>query len=183
MRKHSILCIFLLLSGCASNLPVVIQQAPISNPAVSQVQEDSGSYVGQYVRWGGTIIGVENKHDSTWVEVLARPLNHFGRPITYYDEYLGRFIVRVDGFLEPEQYKKDREFTVYGLVESKLARKLDEHLYEYPLIYAKEHYLWNERRYIHHPSYYAGHYPFYRHYYRYPFHLRHYHRFHFGRYY
>ena len=45
------------------------------------------------VRWGGAIASVENRRDETWIEIVERPLNT--------DKSAGRFLARVDGFLDP----------------------------------------------------------------------------------
>ncbi len=120
---------------------------------------------------------VENKEDSTWIEILASPLNRYGRPGSYTD-YEGRFIARVDGFLDPEHYSKDRNLTIFGTIDTEFVKRIDDHPYSYPLVSAKEHYLWPEYRTVryHYPYYHGYYYP----YYRYHFGFRHHHRHHFG---
>ena len=167
-----IFCIALLLpGGCASEIPVLIKLPPEQDIHYQQVKNDTRKFQDQYVRWGGKIISIENKKNSTWIEILANSLNSYGRP-TSNENYEGRFIVRIDGFLEPEQYARERKLTVYGRVESELVRLIDDHPYNYPLIYAKEYYLWPEYRTGYYPyPYYYGYYsnpyyydPYYPHY-------------------
>ncbi|MDX1518907.1 MAG: Slp family lipoprotein [Gammaproteobacteria bacterium] len=171
-------------TSCASHIPVEIRQAPANNPPIETVQEDPLRFTGQYVRWGGKIVDVENKPDSTWIEVVSSSLNSYGRPVRYEHDTPGRFLVRIDGFIDPEIYGKGRLLTVYGNVESRLVRQIDDYPYTYPLIKANTHYLWPEYR---HSQYrhYAGH-PYYLdpwwYYPHYRFHYghRHFYRHHYG---
>ena len=140
----SLLAALLFLAACASNVPVEIQQdVTNSNASIDAVRSDFSRYEGQKVRWGGTITSVENKVSDTWVEVVGRELGSYGRPKRE-DQSLGRFLVRIEGFLDPAIYKPDRELTIYGMVESRVVRQIDEHPYTYPLIKAQTYYLWDE---------------------------------------
>ena len=152
----------LFLSACASNVPVEIRQDITgSNASVDAVRIDFSRYEGQKVRWGGTIVSLENKASETWVEIVGRELGSYGRPKRL-DQSPGRFLVRIEGFLDPAIYKPDRELTVYGTVESRLVRQIDEHPYTYPLIKAQTYYLWDEYdRYDDRYAYYPYGYPYY----------------------
>jgi outer membrane lipoprotein len=158
----------LLLGGCASNVPLPIKLPPEQDINYVQAKDSNETFQGQYARWGGKIIAIENKKDSTMIEIMANSLNSYGRP-SRKENYEGRFIARVDGFLDPEEYAKDRELTVFGKIEDKLVKNIDDHPYDYPLIYAEEYHLWPEYKPIHppYPYYYRHHpyyyYPYYRH--------------------
>ena len=182
---RQIYCIaLLLLGGCASDVPILIKLPPEHDLNYQQVKNNTTAFQDQYVRWGGKIISIENKKNSTWIEILTNSLNSFGQPNSN-ENYEGRFIVRIDGFLDPEHYAKERKLTVYGKVESKLVRLIDDHPYDYPLVHANEYYLWPEYRtnqypYLHiypyypaynsYPYYYD---PYYRNRYRYNFGFNH----------
>ncbi len=165
-RLTTVFCL-LLLGGCASNVPILIQSSPEPDLSYSQVKENISASVGQSVRWGGKIISVENREQSTWIEILATRLRAFGRPGRN-DKYQGRFIARIDGFLDPAYYTKDRQLTVYGWIEDKLTKNIDEHAYEYPVVAANEYYLWPNYQRMRHPYYYPYFYP-YRHQPYYPY--------------
>ncbi len=175
--------VLMVLCGCASQVPILIQSPPDPDPDFLQVKQNIKTFQNQNVRWGGKIISVENKHDSTWIEILAGPLDSYGEPSSS-DNYEGRFIARINGFLDPEHYSKDRYLTIFGTIETEFVRRIDEHPYTYPLVSAKEYYMWPEYRtaqysdpyyYGHfypyygfhygygHPFYYGFHYPSYRH--------------------
>jgi len=178
-----------LLSGCTSHIPEQIRTAPIENPGVDQVRNQANSYIGDTVRWGGSIVAVENKAESTWVEIVATPLNHYGMPAAADESSSGRFIARIDGFLDPEVYHDDRRITVYGPIENRIVRTIDDYPYTYPLVKADSHYLWPVHYYASN-YYYGGHRYYYRpyyhgypYYYGYPYYPRHFHHrfgFHYG---
>jgi len=151
----------LVLSGCASQVPVSIKTPPSPDTEFMQAKENVDAFQDQHVRWGGTIISVENKENSTWIEVLASPLNHYGKP-SYYNDYEGRFIARVDGFLDPEQYKKDRKLTIFGTIDTEFVKRIDDYPYSYPLVSTKVYYLWPEYRNVRYP-YYRYHFGFHHH--------------------
>ena len=65
---------------------------------------------------------LKTREDSTWIEILASPLNRYGRPGSNTD-YEGRFIVRVNEFLDPEQYSKDRYLTTFGTIDSEYVQR------------------------------------------------------------
>lgn len=146
MRTRTLLLIGLLglLGGCASQIPQPIRVAPANNPTISAVLGNLKAFKGAAVRWGGTIASVDNKAHETWLTIVARPLDSDGEPVEN-DRTLGRFIARVHGFLDPAIYRKDREVTVYGNVESLVTRMIGKHPYTYPLIKAQTVYLWQER--------------------------------------
>ncbi len=172
--------LFLTLAGCNSHLPVTIQSPPERDLQYAQVKQEIPVYQDEIVRWGGKIVAVENREDSTWIEILANPLNSFGRPIHNRD-YAGRFIARIDGYLDAEQYAKDRYITISGKVETGLVRLIDEYPYHYPLIHVQEYYLWPEAQMVHDYHWLYHYRPYYYpYYYPYSYHRRPFSRFHYG---
>ena len=178
MKTRLIIYLALLaLNGCASQIPVSIKTPPSPDTEFQKVKQSVDNFQNQHVRWGGKIISVENKEDSTWIEILASPLNSYGKP-SYRNSYEGRFMARVNGFLDPEHYSKDRRLTIYGTIETEFVKRIDEYPYSYPLVNVKEYYLWPEYQYrtarYRYPYYHGYYYPFYSYsFYRYPFGFRH----------
>lgn len=158
----------IMLGGCASNIPLEIRQdITDKNISVKAASENFDLNQGEPVRWGGTIVNVENNVTDTWIEITGKKLGSYGQPLET-DQTQGRFIARIEGFLDPAIYKVDRGITVYGKVESRVVRQIDDYPYTYPLINAQSHYLWSESeryRYYGYP-YYPYYYP-----YRYGYHL------------
>lgn len=148
--------VVILLPGCASNIPLEIQRDITRNGiSLDAVQSDFDRYQDQQVRWGGTIAAIENNQDDTWIEVVHRPLDDFGEPLPT-DRSEGRFLVRIPGFLDPAIYRVNRPITVFGRIENRIVREIDEYPYTYPLVQAQSHYLWNDDAYRR----YAWHYPY-----------------------
>lgn len=176
MRLHANVFLttsLLMLAACASNIPRDIQDPPAGNPTINQVQQNIDRYTGTKVRWGGVIAEVENHENETWIEVVSQDLSYYGQPSDE-DSSNGRFLVRIEGFIDPQIYAEGRELTIAGEVESRIVRPIDEYPYTYPLVRATAHHLWPERsahddyylRYYHGYPFYPG-YGFGYHYYPY----------------
>ncbi len=146
------------ISGCASNLPLEIT-TPIENSLrIPEVLENSDAYKSELVRWGGSIVSIENRKDETWVEIVSRELGRNGRPKSN-DHTDGRFLAKINEFLDPEIYKKGRLLTVYGELAGSRDGKVGEKPYSFPVVNSKKAYMWAEFReplpypYIHSPYY------------------------------
>lgn len=153
----------LLLSACATPVPPAIKNPPPGNPSLREVREGVEAYLGESVRWGGTIISVENEQDRTEVQILQRKLEDDGEPIET-SASQGRFLMRTSHFLDPAIYSKDREITVVGTVEGKAQRMVGNYPLTMPVVDADHYYLWPEytdRRYYSYPYYPHPYYDFY----------------------
>lgn len=134
----------MLMSACASQIPPEIRQTLEAAPSVAQVQNQAENYLSQRVRWGGIILQTENKHETSWLTIIALPLSDNGEPQAS-DQSPGRFIAIVDEFLEPLVYSQDREITVTGSLLRTETLKVGEFPYEYPVIQVDHYYLWPAR--------------------------------------
>jgi len=135
------LAFFMLLTACSSHIPAEIKQPVDDAPDILKTQLNPGRYTGHNVRWGGTIINVENKQDTSWLSIVGFPLNSDGRPLES-AESTGRFIAIVDEFLEPIVYTNNRVITFSGTFIKTESRKVGEFSYDYPVIEVKHYYLW-----------------------------------------
>src|SRR4051794_33607901 len=100
----------LVLGGCAT-VPAPVAGTDFSTLTPQQaIAQNAGS---ARVRWGGEIIKVEPKNDSTCFEVLARELYSDARP-NRHDGNDGRFIACSKGFYDPAVYTRGRDLTVVG---------------------------------------------------------------------
>ena len=145
MRAYFILFPFMLaLCACASNIPLEIRE-DISGEHITLgvVRADMDRFTGHKVRWGGTISSVQNKATDTWIEVVGRRLGSYGRPQVT-DQSDGRFLVRIDGFLDSAIYRVNRPITVFGVLEGSVPGNIGEYSYTYPLVSAHSHYLWDD---------------------------------------
>lgn len=131
------------LGGCASLPPTL--QGPVTELSPQAVQPASEFHLGVRVRWGGRILAVHNRSEVTWIEVLARPLAADGRPRgTDTEATSGRFLVELDGFIEPARYPEGRDLTVIGPVRGAETRPVGDFPYVYPVVRPTGLHLWPE---------------------------------------
>jgi outer membrane lipoprotein len=147
----------LLFSGCASKVPKVIATPPAGDIRVDEVQQRSQAFVNAKIRWGGEIIAVENLSQETRIEILSHPLNDEGKP-KQDSRSIGRFLARIMGYLEPEEYPKNRMITVTGNIIEVVKKPVGEYLYSYPVVEVEAYHLWPEEKVYTQPCYYD---PFY----------------------
>ncbi len=138
------LIILLALAGCASPLPLPLQQDPPRAPDFRTVQSDPQAYRGAAVRWGGTVIRLDNRASDSELEVLARPLDGNGRPRAE-GPALGRFIARSREFLDPAVYKIDSEITLSGALATPVTYPIGDYSYTYPVVTTDALYVWAPR--------------------------------------
>ena len=134
-------CATALLWGCAMQPYSPISDADFSGPTLPAVRDAPDSYLGTRVRWGGIIAKVDNREHDTWVYIVEHALDSDGRPQDSLTS-AGRFIGRVQAFLDPDVYTKGRGFTVVGKIEGPVRDDIGEYPYEYPVVAAQEYRLW-----------------------------------------
>ncbi|MGZ4959936.1 MAG: Slp family lipoprotein [Methylomonas sp.] len=153
MKTFVLLITVFFLAGCASTIPQNIRQAPIPDLSISAVIAQGSAWNHHPVRWGGSILTVANHASETEIEILAKTLDSSGKVVDS-DDTQGRFLVRVDGFVDPAVYAKGRLVTVYGLVDAVITRNIGQTPYVYPVIKAQTVYLWpKEPEYIYRDYY------------------------------
>ena len=153
MKLCPALFLLALLTACASQVPVAIREPITGAPDVQGARAANTEFIGKRVRWGGVIANVENRKQDTWIELVDRPLNRFGRPDDS-DKSGGRFIARIPGFLDPVIYEKQREMTVTGALAEPITRAVGDFLYRYPVVDVDTYYLWAKPLPATYPYYY-----------------------------
>lgn len=131
----------LLLAGC------VTQPKPLQG-AYSEItprQAAEGDRTGATVRWGGRIVQVEPKENTTCFEMVATRLNDNGRPAYAEDDTGGRFIACRTGFYDPAVFEKNRDVTFTGRVDRYENRRIGGYDYRFPHVAADVVYLWPVR--------------------------------------
>lgn len=145
IRFISLLLIFLaslVVSGCQS-IPNDLE-LDVPNLSLSEVMGLPDNYQGQVIRWGGTVVKVENTDQVSRIELLAYPLNSYARPIPGQASE-GRFIVQIDGFIDPLVYTQGREVTVTGTLAGSQNAMIGRFDYRYPVVRGETHKLWSPR--------------------------------------
>ena len=162
------------LSSCNSRMPAGIRGDLDNAPSVAQVHTQADKFISQKVRWGGKILNIENKQNTSRLTIVAFPLNSYGRPKNT-DQSPGRFIAVINQFLEPELYSRDREITITGSLLKSETLKVGEFDYSHPTVQVDNHYLWaieqksSNNNYMHHWWHDSWYNPYYPH--PYPHHL------------
>lgn len=148
LRYPLALILMLSLAACQSTVPIEIRESPPDSPPLTQVRENVRAFEGVRVRWGGTIVSIKNRENDTLIEVLGKELGSDGEPVAA-DDILGRFMVRVEGFLDPAIYRPSRDVTVYGNLEKPIDGTVGNRPYTFPVVRSQTLYLWPDE-----PDYY-----------------------------
>ena len=125
-----------LTGGCVTAYPEADNLAALGVEAARDGQSSR-----QMVRWGGTIVDVQNDDAGTRLQVVSRPLRANGRPIRD-DRSEGRFIARVATFLDPEIYKPGRDISVIGTVGAVEEGTIGEASYSFATIDVENYQYW-----------------------------------------
>lgn len=145
VMKPLLILVGILLSACAT-MPPVLKNVPAVDVNLNQVRGNIDGYRGTPVRWGGTIIEVENEENLTRIQILYYPLNKSGRP-RLDKEPEGRFIIQSPKFLDPAVYRDDIEMTVTGTISGAMERTIGNKVLALPVVETGTIYLWPEDRY------------------------------------
>ena len=145
----------ILLNSC-SHIPETIRQAPLQDIQIQDTEKDFSKHQYKTARWGGTLIDVKNDKAETTLQLLAFPLNYYGRPNLSVST-LGRFLVKSNDFLDPALYINSSELTVSGRLVDVNTRKAGQQVLKLPVIELQQIYLWPKYR-----SSYCGYSPYYR---------------------
>ncbi len=145
LRNFGLLVMLMLVSACGSRYPTQIDQAVSSEATVSDIQQGLATDKGVTVRWGGVIANINNQEKQTWLEVVQLPIKSNGKPRDT-DVSSGRFLVKIEGFLDPAIYAKGREFTVVGILSGMSDGKIGEFEYKFPVVAAQGYHLWPQTR-------------------------------------
>ncbi len=154
MKVPAALAVALTLAGCVTAPKPLQGQFSTLTPEGAVAKQAAG----EMVRWGGHIVGVEPRSQSTCFEIVATPLGGSTQP-QQVDRSLGRFIACRSGFYEPEVFKAGREVTISGRIDGFESRKVGDYDYQYPRVAADVVYLWPERddvRIIHDRPFFFG---------------------------
>lgn len=134
-----------LLAGCATQ-PTPLQGEYRDISPRDAVDHDS---TGALVRWGGRIVQVEPRQDSTCFEVVSARLDASGRPLRGDGNTGGRFIACRSGFYDPAVFERNREITFTGRLAGYDNRRIGEYGYRFPKVDADIVYLWSQRDTVH----------------------------------
>ena len=139
MKKLLIFTSALLLSACSA-IPDKLE-VPKGTALYAYPTNAADVTEGQRARWGGYIATIENREDTTVLDIVNLKLGSSTRPIKD-DETLGRFRVYIDGYLDPNIYQQGRLITTLGRTGQAETVLVGEHPLLQPTLQAKEIHLW-----------------------------------------
>jgi outer membrane lipoprotein len=141
MKLFSVLALAAALTACAT------APKPLQGQFSTLLPTDAANHdaTGELVRWGGRIVSVEPRSQSSCFEIVGAPLASNGRPRDV-DRSEGRFIACRNGFYDPQVFEAGREVTVSGRIDGSETHKVGDYDYHYPRVAADVVYLWPERR-------------------------------------
>jgi outer membrane lipoprotein len=131
------------LTGCAHVISSGVREQARKDLPFSAVLANPEVYEGVTIIWGGQVIDTLNEEGLTLIKVLQIPVDYMGMPE---DEAMsqGRFLARIQGYADPEVYRKGRKLTLAGKIAGKKIEPLGAMEYVYPLVDVKEIYLWKQ---------------------------------------
>lgn len=154
LRFYAVIALLITANGCIHAIPPSVLKGVEREITFEILRQDPEAYRGKVVILGGNIIETRVLKDGTEIEVLQRPLNYDDQP-SETGASAGRFIILHKEFLDPVIFKAGRPITVIGEVAGKQTRPLGERDYMYPVISARQVYLWRRVE----PYYYRYSYP------------------------
>lgn len=130
-----------LLNACTPVISPQLMDQVDRDISYGSLASHPDEFKGKIVLLGGTIVQTVPKPKETEIEVVQKQTSSNGEPYLT-DRSEGRYLVRVDRFLDPAIYRSGRDLTVAGEVQGSEVRRLGEIDYRYPVILASELYLW-----------------------------------------
>jgi outer membrane lipoprotein len=143
-RIYFLLFCFLLISGCASIISPELRAKVDSSVTFGEVLRNPDAYKGKIVLWGGEILQVLPQDETTYFEILERPLGWREKPEVSFASR-GKFLVRTRELLDFSIFKTREKVTVAGEIEGSIQGdkiQSGEKEYQYPVISIKQVHLW-----------------------------------------
>ena len=145
MSRYFVLLAVFIFAGCTIVPDSIDVPEGTQLVSYSKAVTSGASAQGQKARWGGLIVGIENKPNQTLIELAHFPLNHYGKPGTN-GETSGRFKVQIDGFVDPIVFEEGRSATFLGTITAPTAGMVGEQPYIYPTIIADDYHMWRKQQ-------------------------------------
>ena len=139
------IALLILLNGCSHVISRTNLEKIDRSVSLEQLMKAPEKYVGKIVLLGGEIVNAVNRKEGTYLEVLQKEVDSYGRPLES-DKTRGRFLIIYEGYLDSAIFSRGRPLTVAGEVRGVKKQPLGEIEYKYPLIKALEMHLLDYRR-------------------------------------
>ena len=140
LSRRCLTALTLTLAACTPPPVLKPMQAP-QNIAPDMAAAMPDVYRGAEILWGGRIVEVRNRAETSEIVILAYPLDGGQRPRPK-EPGQGRFIAVLEGYVESHDYPHDRFVTVSGKIDGSLSEDVDEQPYLYTVVRAEGVHLW-----------------------------------------
>lgn len=140
MKKTIFFLTALLLSGCISP-PQGLEKDSSTIQRMAQIQPEDYACRCKNVRLGGKVLSAKALKNQTKLEILSLPVLTFSAKPDIEGQTDGRFIVYLDGFVDPESLN-EQYISISGTLSGKEKGKIDLADYVYPVISAKHYKQW-----------------------------------------
>ncbi len=144
-RLLSIISIIpIILTGCSSTPESLEVKEGVQLVNYKQASAQPEQQRGKLALWGGVIASINNQAESTVLQITQFRLTARGEPVVE-DNSEGRFLVYVEGFLDPMIYQVGRRFSVIGQLGGIEPGDVGDYTYEFPVLHADGFHLWPEQ--------------------------------------
>lgn len=140
MKKLTALFLSFLLSGCIM-APKGLERDELTLQQLDTITKQDYACQCKSARLGGKILSATALKGQMKLEVLSLPLVSLSAKPMLEAETNGRFIVYLEGFLDPERLKA-QFITVKGILKGQEIGKIDQVEYPYPVIEAAHYKVW-----------------------------------------
>ncbi|MGL4427716.1 MAG: Slp/YeaY family lipoprotein [Silvania sp.] len=140
VRLLAVGALTLALSGCVSVPDAIKGSSPTPQQDLVRVMNAPELYVGQEARFGGKVVGVENRQGKTRLEIATVPLDSGARPILG-EASRGRIIADLNGFLDPVDFR-GHLVTVVGPITGAEQGKIGHTPYKFMTMQANGYKRW-----------------------------------------
>lgn len=131
------------LEGCAHVISSEVRAKERKDLSFASVLAVPEAYQGATVIWGGKVIDTLNEEGLTLIKILQIPLDFSGMPEDE-ETSQGRFMAEIQGYADPEVYRKGKMITLAGEIIGRRVEPLGDIEYVYPLVRVKELHLWKQ---------------------------------------
>lgn len=131
------------MAGCTLPISRELRMEANRNPHFAQVADNPAGYIGLTVLWGGVIKEVRSTSEGTEIQIVQSPLKGDDSPDL--EVTGGEFIAITADLMDLSSIKMGERITVVGKIAGE--RTVDTKIvkYRFPVLFAKEFYLWDRR--------------------------------------
>ncbi|WP_424411753.1 Slp family lipoprotein [Pasteurella sp. PK-2025] len=140
MKKFTALFSVLLLTGCIMP-PKGLERDDFTLQHLDKIQAEDYACQCKQARLGGKVLSAQALPGKMKLEILSLPLVSLSAKPLISAQTNGRFIVYLEGFIDPESLK-DQYITVKGKLIKQQKGKIDQVDYLYPVIEANHYKKW-----------------------------------------